>query len=250
MKKIYLAALTLAMTACVSNDDLNPVDNYGYIDVNVSNDPVMVTRAVQTVDDVNSWTITTKKSNENESKAWSSTTAYEAGTYTVNAQNYATEDEWRNANEKYGAAFYQGNTTVNVVAGTTNPAQIDCGKAQNAKLTVTIAEMPAAFSNVTLTAQRDNENNLIFSKNNNKTEAFFGATEGVSYSLSYKYNNTDKNITGQTITMAGAATNNVISISANDNGLISVSIKYDNEFTPGNSNTITFDAATGEQVTN
>ena len=45
MKKIYLAALTLAMTACVSNDDLNPVDNYGYIDVNVSNDPVMVTRA-------------------------------------------------------------------------------------------------------------------------------------------------------------------------------------------------------------
>ena len=36
MKKIYLAALTLAMTACVSNDDLNPVDNYGYIDLNVS----------------------------------------------------------------------------------------------------------------------------------------------------------------------------------------------------------------------
>ena len=52
MKKIYLAALTLAMTACVSNDDLNPIDNYGYIDVNVSNDPVMVTRGEQTVNDL------------------------------------------------------------------------------------------------------------------------------------------------------------------------------------------------------
>ncbi len=249
MKKIYLAALTLAMTACVSNEDLNPVDNYGYIDVNVSNDPVMVTRAEQTVNDLSGWTITTTKNGESESKTWASTTAYEADTYTVNAQNYASETAWKEANENYGAAFYQGATNVTVEAGKTASAVIECETAKNAKLTVTIAEMPAAFSNVTLTAQRDNENNLIFSTINNKTEAFFGATEGVSYSLSYKYNNTDKNITGQTITMAGAATNNVISISANDNGLISVSIKYDNEFTTGNSNTITFDAATGNQVT-
>lgn len=248
MKKIYLAALTLAMTACVSNDDLNPVDNYGYIDVNVSNDPVMVTRAVQTVDNVNSWTITTKKSDENESKAWSSTTAYEAGAYTVNAQNYENEDAWKTDNDNYGAAFYQGSASITVEAGKSNPASIGCGKAKNAKLTVTIADMPAAFTEVTLAAQRGNGNSLVFSEKNNKTEAFFGATEEVSYSLSYKYNNTDKDITGQTITMAGAATNNVINISANDNGLISVSINYDNEFTTGNSNTITFDAATGNQV--
>ena len=44
MKKIYFAALALALTACVSNEDLNPVDNYGYIDLNVSNDPIVETR--------------------------------------------------------------------------------------------------------------------------------------------------------------------------------------------------------------
>ena len=55
MKKIYLAALTLAMTACVSNDDLNPVENYGYIDLNVSNDPIVETKAV-TINN-KSWTV-------------------------------------------------------------------------------------------------------------------------------------------------------------------------------------------------
>ena len=50
--------------------------------------------------------------------------------------------------------------------------------------------------------------------------------------------------------MKGAATDNVITITANDNGLISVTIKYDNSFGEGNSSTIKFDAATGEQVTN
>ena len=72
MKKIYLAALTLAMTACVSNEDLNPVDNYGYIDVNVSNDPVMVTRAEgentdnKVVENLEEWYITTKQGEQDE----------------------------------------------------------------------------------------------------------------------------------------------------------------------------------------
>ena len=250
MKKIYLAALTLAMTACVSNEDLNPVDNYGYIDVNVSNDPVMVTRAEVDVDDLSGWTITTAKKDESESKTWASTTAYEAGAYTVNAQNYASETAWKEDNENYGAAFYQGVTNVTVKAGETAPATINCGRAKNAKLTVTISDMPTAFSEVTLTAVRDANTNLIFTKGGNPSEAFFNATEKVTYSLSYKYNNSSKSITNQEITMKGAATDNVITITANDNGLISVTIKYDNSFGEGNSSTIKFDAATGEQVTN
>ena len=48
--------------------------------------------------------------------------------------------------------------------------------------------------------------------------------------------------------MAGAGTNNIITISANSNGLISVTIKYDDSFGKGNNSTITFDAATGNKV--
>ena len=73
------------------------------------------------------------------------------------------------------------------------------------------------------------------------------ATEQVSYTLKYKYNGTDKSKTS-VITMNGAATENTISIKANDNGLINVTIKYDNEFGTGNSSTITIDAATGNEV--
>lgn len=247
MKKIYLAALTLAMTACVSNEDLNPVDNYGYIDVNVSNDPVMVTRDIQSVGDLTLWTIKTKFGEE-DMQDWAVDKAYKEGNYTVYVQNYADDDAWKEANEKYGAAFYKGDTEVKVEAGKTNEATIDCGRAKNAKLTVTIADMPSAFTDVKLIAKRDSENSLEFSESNKKTEAFFGNDETVNYSIYYTYNQENKEILNQQITMKGAATDNVITISANDNGLISVTITYDDSFEKGNSGTIQFDAATGEKV--
>lgn len=50
--------------------------------------------------------------------------------------------------------------------------------------------------------------------------------------------------------MKGAATENIISVSANNNGLIDVTIQYDDAFGNGNSSTIIIDAATGEQVSN
>ena len=49
--------------------------------------------------------------------------------------------------------------------------------------------------------------------------------------------------------MAGAATENKVVIATNGNGKISLTLTYDDEFTPGNSQTITFDAATGEEIT-
>jgi hypothetical protein len=98
MKKIYLAALTLAMTACVSNDDLNPVDNYGYIDLNVSNDPVMVTRAEQTVSDLNEWTVTADGETNYELNSLTDNRV-KAGTYSITAKN-ATDIT--TANSSYG----------------------------------------------------------------------------------------------------------------------------------------------------
>ena len=48
--------------------------------------------------------------------------------------------------------------------------------------------------------------------------------------------------------MKGAATENIISISSNDNGTISVTVNYDDTFGTGNSENVEFDAATGEEV--
>jgi hypothetical protein len=112
-------------------------------------------------------------------------------------------------------------------------------------LTVTIAEMPDAFNNVEVRAVRNESKTLTFNGSEGQ-QAFFEAGEEVKYSIHYTYNDVPKIIDNKTIKMADAATNNIITIQANDNGLISVKITYDDSFGEGESEDFTFDAATGE----
>ena len=62
------------------------------------------------------------------------------------------------------------------------------------------------------------------------------------------YNNTKKDDITGSIVIGGPATENVISISSNDNGKITFTVTYDTDFTSGTNQPLTFDAATGEQV--
>ena len=57
MKKNFLPiiALALSATACVSDADLDVADNKGFINVSVSADNSMETRAEQTVSELNGW---------------------------------------------------------------------------------------------------------------------------------------------------------------------------------------------------
>lgn len=247
MKKIYLAALTLAMTACVSNDDLNPVDNYGYIDVNVSNDPIMQTRGTTVVSDLNNWVVlASDNSDETEDiRLTTASTKVKAGTYTVSAKSHASEAVALLANDGWGAAYYEGSVTdIEVAPGGNGEANINCNTAKNARLKVQFS-LINKFTEYSLTAKR----NLVFDSSNAASAlAYYAATEEVGYTLKYKYNNGDeKTITGK-ITMKGAATENIISIASNDNGTISVTVNYDDTFGTGNSENLEFDAATGEEV--
>jgi hypothetical protein len=254
MKKIYLAALTLAMTACVSNDDLNPVDNYGYIDVNVSNNPVMVTRAEQDVKDLSGWTITAEKGTEIHNLNHSNIVP--AGTYTVKVKSHDNETT-ANTTNTYGQAYYEGSVSGIVVsAGATATPTVDCKKAKNSMLTLvnntTIDETtPQLFTDISLNASSSNRNLKLTETN---PSAFYSKGTDVEYNITYKYNGGELqtlNNNGQnfTIKIDNEATNYQIILSSNTNGKISVTIKYDNTFANVESNTITFDAATGEKVT-
>lgn len=248
MKKILFAAMALSvcMTSCMNDEFPNAVQ-YGYINLNVSNDPTLQTRGTIKVDDIASWKIETQLDN-GAKETWSAETAYKKGTYKVYAYSHYGVDAWKTANGGYGAAYYEGSDEeVSVEPGKTAVAEINCGVAQNAKLTVTIAEMPDAFKDVVVKAVRDAETPLVLGGSEHK-EAFFGAEEEVSYSISYTYNNASREINNQTIKMAGRATNNIITIKANENGLISVNITYDDSFNEGNKADITFDALTGDEV--
>lgn len=242
MKKTFFAiALAMVGLSSCTNEVLTDVDAMGTIVLSVSNDE-QVTRAAKAVADLNGWTV---KANDatSEISLTTASTKVKAGKYTVSAQSHASEAAALDDNDGWGAAYYEGSAeNVVVAAGGTATAKIDCGKARNARLKVQFS-LISNFTDYSLTAAN---RNLVFDKSNSSTAlAYYGATEVVNYTLTYKYNGVEKTKTG-TITMNGAATENIISISSNDNGTISVTVNYDDTFGTGNSENLVFDAATGE----
>ena len=241
MKKTFFAfALAMVGLSSCTNEVLNDLDAMGTIVLSVSNDE-QVTRAAKAVADLNGWTV---KANDatSEISLTTASTKVKAGTYTITAKSHTDEAAALADNSGWGAAYYEGSTSdVVVEAGKTVPATVDCGKAQNARLKVQFS-LISNFTNYSLTAKR----NLVFDKSNSGTAlAYYAAKEVVDYTLNYEYNGTPKQITGD-ITMKGAATENIISISSNDNGTISVTVNYDDTFSEGNKENLEFDAATGE----
>lgn len=253
MKKNFLPiiALALSATACVSDADLDVADNKGYINVSVSADNSMETRASQKVTDFSNWTIKVGGT------VWtSSTQGIEAGTYTVTATNYATIEDALAANAPYGEAWYSGEKeSVQITAGKQTSVSIDCGKAKNARVRAEIAGNMPSISDVAIKVYKRGETSRQPVLSIENTTAYFEAsTESssveISYEISYKYNNQDKTLSTQTLTLGAEGHENIISIKSNQNGSINITVSYDGEFTPNGTSTITIDAATGEQITN
>ena len=253
MKKNFLPfiALALSATACVSDADLDVADNKGYINVSVSADNSMETRASKPVTDFSNWTIKV-----GGTKWTSSTQGIEAGTYTVTATNYATIEDALTANAPYGEAWYSGEKeSVQITAGKQTSVSIDCGKAKNARVRAEIAKNMPSISDVAIKVYKRGETSRQPVLSIENTTAYFEAsTESssveISYEISYKYNNQDKTLSTQTLTLGAGGYENIISIKSNQNGSISITVYCDNEFTPNGTSTITIDAATGEQITN
>lgn len=246
MKKriLPIIALALSATACVSDADLDVADNKGYINVSVSADNSMETRASTTVDNIDSWI---KKVDD---VVWSSGTGYVAGSHTVKVSNYESEIAALNANNGWGDMYFEGSTQVTVQQGQTSIATVDCGKAKNARLKVSFGTFPNTFSDIKITATTTNSSRTKTSFEFTSTTsqlAYFQVNESINYTLSWKINTNEKSTTG-TIVLAGAATENVITINPNSNGLIEIKISADSEFTNGTSETIIIDAATGNEV--
>ena len=248
MKKNFLPiiALALSATACVSDADLDVADNKGYINVSVSADNSMETRAVQTVSDFSGWTVKVGET------AWTgSTQGFSAGTYTVTAMNYNDVAAALEANNSYGAAWYTGTQeSVQITAGQQTSVTIQCGKAKNARVRAEIADNMPSISDVQIKVYKtgDSSRQPVLSTTN--TTAYFEASTEISYEISYQYNGGSKTLSPQTLTLGAAGYENVISIKSNQNGSISITVTFDNDFTSNGTNTITIDAATGEQVSN
>ena len=248
MKKIYFAALALALTACVSNEDLNPVDNYGYIDVKVSNDPIVETKA--TVNDLTNWIVTI-----GETTYEGPTQAFDKGTYPVTVKTHENVASAIGSNTQWGEAYYdnawkQTQDQVTVVAGETTPIIIECGKAQNTRVKVIFTQQfttvfPTYCLNIT------NPKTLEFNSNTTDQYAYFQANQNINFTITYKKNNQESTTTTSEkgLELGEGGTEKIITVTANTAGNIDLSITTD-EFENNGGQTISFDALTGKDVTN
>lgn len=252
MKKNFLPiiALALSATACVSDADLDVADNKGYINVSVSADNSMETRAEQTVSELNGWKIMV------DDTEWKGTThGFSAGTYTVTATNYANINAALTANNSYGDAWYHGSSSVNVIAGQQASVSIECGKAKNARVRADIQSNMPSISDVQIKVHKTNDTDRQPVLSIENTTAYFEASTEpssveITYEISYKYGNkSDRTeLPAKTLTLGKAAQENVIKITSNTNGSINISVSYDKTFDNVGEQSITIDAATGNEV--
>ena len=273
MKKLFtfaLAAATLIGFGACSNDEENALSDKGYINLNVTTDDMVATRATQnaTVADwyalvsVTGGDIVYHGTTDSDFKLIGTdlaTTPLAAGSYNVAVRNYPNDAAWIAANEGFGAAYYEGNaSSQTVTAGQTKDVDIACGKAQNAKFSIVSSGFSGTALTVNVTHQASSRT-LSFDKacttigtpTNTapiNTDAFFAAEAELTYTIHYTINSITKEITGKTFKLGAAGSASTLTIASNQNGTIKVSITYDNEFTTGESSTINIDAATGVEI--
>ena len=248
MKKILFAAMALGMcmTSCMNDEFPNAVQ-YGYINLNVSNNPVMVTRAGEL-----SWQFSATKNGESYSGFVSGANKVPAGTYTITAQSHDSE-EAANTFNTYGEPYFEGKSAETVIsAGKSENVEINCGTAKNSKLTLVNKLNDNVFADVKLNATSPNRE-LSLSYDN--SSAFYSKGTEVRYNISYKYNGSHaetvikNNGEDYIITIVEAAQDYQIKLTSTDNGTINVTVTYNGKFDTIESEDFTIDAATGQIAT-
>lgn len=288
MKKFFtfaLAAATLVGFSACSNEEQNINADKGYINLGITMDEMVATRATATASEWyayvtdndgafkwgesgTKWVIgSTHDANTLNTKPFS------AGTYTVSVSNYQNIEAALAANSPYGAAYYEKNgESVTVNAGETANPTIECGKAKNAQLTVSatgfagtalsVAITGAKTVNTSTEAETDQDRSMTFTWTKDgdtwdHSEAYFKASDEtnntvLSYTITYNINTfTDKTAEG-TITLGTAGTRKNLKIASNDQGNIVLTITYDDVFTynsESDQEVITIDGSTGNKVT-
>jgi hypothetical protein len=211
MKKYLMtvvAALAAAsFTSCSNEMDMfDPISSdMATIDLNVTNDNVMLTRASSAIsaNDYANWffqvspktvTINDKTTDAGETVATGFNAAstigdykFKAGGYSVDVRNYATESDAYKANDNKGDAFYTGSVDKTLTKGN-NAVEVDCGQAQNCRVKVNLTGLNdlSAISNPSITLTQSERGVACPALVNGET-GYFMVGKPISYVLNYKY---------------------------------------------------------------
>lgn len=267
MKKYFMCAMavaaTMSLTSCLSEDEMNLENGEkGTINVRIEADNSLATRAsVATVTDW--YAFVDGEGTDNDFGTGEThlqmtdlaTTKFPYGTYSVTVSNFANMAEAHKINSNLGAAYYEGTESATVRANDATNVTINCGKAKNVKFDVTqtgfegTTETGLYFTNVVITSNSTEASRTPTLTT--ATSAFFQASTTLGYTINWKKDGTDKHFNGS-ITLAGAGTQNYLSLAINADGTITIAnttgITYDETWTDGTTQTITVNAETGEKI--
>ena len=232
-------------------------EGVGYISLNTSTEDAVITRADA---DITTFKAKVYTDGADETYAWGTKDAYTPITasinttpmspadYVVDVRNYDDMDAALAANSNFGAAYWEGQANVTVVTAKSTPVTVACGKPKNTKLILNASAFGGTALSLNVTAPRA----LAFAWNNSTkvfdhAESFFAPEAELSYTISYTINGNEKVTSAKTLTMGAAGTAKKLTIASNTNGTITLSITTE-DFDEAVEETLTFDAATGEEV--
>ena len=245
-----------AFTACSNEVDMfQPIGTgSATIDLNVSNnDEISVgTRAENTVADLTSWTAvvtnngTTVTGITNAGQVNSQT--FKAGDkVTVKVSNYADLATAMPASEA-GAAYYEGTSSETTLSKGANEMAIACGTAKNCRVKATWTETDdLKITSISTSQSGDNASRSYTFAESGKTAYYYAGAE-ISYTVNYTFKSAQKSVS-KTISAPAAATEYGLNVVSNENGSITLTITYNDEFAAGGTTTTTIDAVTGAEVT-
>lgn len=252
MKK-YLMTVVAALAAASFTSCTNEIDMFesltsekATIDLNITNDNVMFTRAESNVSNTSSWYVKVGN-NEQIQVSELSSQKYAAGDYNITVSNYATEAAAITANQ----AYYSGSVAKTLVKGS-NSVTVACGQAKNCRVMADLAGLAdfSAISEAKLTVSQSEAPNRVLSTESTTGYFYAGTGKTINYDLDYKYNGVAAKTLHGSIADPAAATEYQVIVVTNSNGTITLTVTYDTEFTTETAETITIDAATGEKATN
>lgn len=249
MKKTFLfaatALLATAFSSCSNDIEVNPKQEGASIQLSISNDNSFATRATQTATN-SAWYAQFDETAQCLVSELIGKT-YTPGTHTIKVSSHTDLAAAMPANAE-GEAYYEKSVDVTLNKGV-NTLTIDCGKAQNSRLSVDWAGTEGVegltMTGVEATQQAEGRS---FTYSTSGTTAYFYAASEIECAINYTHNGVEKTIS-KTFSAPVAATEYKLIVSANSNGtIVTINITYDDEFADGGSTSTEIDAATGEEV--
>lgn len=242
--------LALVLAACQQEDGLIATDK-GYIQLQLSADDGLSTRAMQDVDNVSTWfAVITKDGDTVYNQPIGNVLGdrpFNPGIYSISVRSHNNADAANLSDNRWGEAYHTGKATnVEVSAGGTAYVHISCDRALNAKFRLDYSEFSGIINAFTISAPKS----LVFSyaAGTLAREAYFAPNTTITYTINYTLGTETKTTEAQTLTLGDAATVSILRIKSDIHGTVSLSLICDDEFEDNATSFIDIDGATGSET--